>query len=226
MSMNGHPPPQSRPSPTLRTIANFETTKRLLAALVNEQLVTATLLTNSTEQTQLQLQSNEHRPKTPTHHALKDAVIVTISPQSKIYTGSKTTIELIHPEDLTLPILLRRGSSTGTGMQESAVADPGIIFDFLDPQLEGEKREDGEALRWRVREELRVSGARQGPCLLPWECRLGQLLTSSMIETWFRWAEKRAEVSLSSPMIDWEMAIIRGHPLHPVGCRLCTLAST
>ena len=162
--MNGHPRPQFQPPPTLRTMANFETTRRLLAALVTEQLVTANLLTNSPGPNQLQLQSNNHCLNTA-RHGRENAVIVTISPQSKLNTHSKTAVEFVHPEDLTLPLLLRRGSSTGATMQESAVTDPAIVFDFLDPQPEGEKREDSEALRWRVREELRFSGARQGPCL-------------------------------------------------------------
>ena len=43
-------------------------------------------------------------------------------------------------------------------IQESHVSDPVIIFDFLDLR----SGRNSEPLRWRVRDELRNSAARQG----------------------------------------------------------------
>ena len=156
--MNLQPHHSPNPPPyALRTLANFDTTKLLLAALINEQLVSATLPTNPIAN-QLRMRSNHHleSPNGP-----KAAVTVSLSPQSSLNIRSKTLIECIHPEDLTLPVLLRRDFGTGTVLQKGQVSDPAMILDFLLPQSEDER------LGWRVREELRLSAARQGLCCSP-----------------------------------------------------------
>ena len=118
------------PTHTLRTKANFETSKRLLAALVNEGLVEATLRTDQAPSVVLQLQNNDKQVALDNGSNNRDVVLVSVSPHSSLNACTKTAIEWIDGEDLSLPILLRREIATAT-VQESHVSDPVMLFDFL-----------------------------------------------------------------------------------------------
>ena len=145
--------------------AAFETSKRLLAQIVNEGLLTAsTLHINGGSAMWLCFKS----PDYSSNEIGTRAVMVTICPDTAvgIMQGEKV-VSLLRPESLRLPIVLE-----GASGEMSIEHDPGKLFALLHGWFEGKAVAD---LRDEIITELQNSAANQG--MQPYQPLPKRLLT-------------------------------------------------
>ncbi len=196
-----HSPNDVHVSHSLKEQAAFETTSRLLACLVNEGLVKAFTCSNGT----CLCLRNPQETGTGS-----DELIVSVG-LSEVFAENATfklTKSLLHPEDLRLPVAIRH--ATGDVQYKTTEPDPVALFDAIYPWLGG-----NEDARRQIVQELMSSAGNQGE-LRPALIVRGRICTDRVIAEWFQIAAHTTPPELGSPLIDWERAIIRGHPTHPV----------
>ena len=131
--------------------ASFETTKRLLAEVVNEGLAGATLETSeSTKQQRLILQRNQSS-------SLKSERWVEVNLRPGTYTGIQggKVVSLVRAESLQPPVTL--GDTTLGKRQE---LDPEIILEFMSSWIVGDDVD--EILLRAIGKELKNSSNNQG----------------------------------------------------------------
>lgn len=118
------------------------------------------------------------------------------------------------------PILLPREINPRSTVQESQVAQQAMISDFLIPQREEEKEtENGETVRWGVREELMISAARRGLCslLCVFSCILGRRCDSHAVD-WNVVLLGAETGGCITYLVDDRLggSLHRGHPWYPM----------
>ncbi|KAF7593530.1 hypothetical protein BBP40_011258 [Aspergillus hancockii] len=128
--------------------ACFETTRRLLAEIINEGLATATANTlDSTKQRYLVISSNYERLETPEKY-------MKVSLQPGAYVGLKDSkvVSLVRPENFEPPVVILEDTT------ERVVLDPELVLDFMRPWLQ-----DGanELLLTEIGKELKNSSNNQ-----------------------------------------------------------------
>ncbi|KAI5805935.1 IucC family-domain-containing protein [Geopyxis carbonaria] len=156
---------------TLTQQACFETTRRLLACLVNEELVQATVQSfNNTQWLCI-------HDKPQKQHRLR--LYVPLS-------GPVDIRNLLDPEDLLPPVVIEEVNESNR-----IELDPGVIFKLVYPWF-GDDKKIGE----NITQELESSAELQ--------------------EKWFEIFKDVKLPDLDSPSIEWENAMIRGHPYHPM----------
>lgn len=193
--------------------AEFETTSRLVACLVNEGLVNATVVdsTKSDITTWIEL----HDSKNTQAHAARLGIKVAASSHAKLAGIRKPPGLFLQPDDLIPPVIFEYrsdGSALG-GSKELLTCHPSELFDvianwFLDQGLME------SAVQKQITEELTNSAQNQG---VPYPSFSDDdPLNSIRLEEWLRVASEESAPELTDPSIKWERAIIRGHPTHPV----------
>jgi hypothetical protein len=136
-----------------RDRASFETAKRLLAEVVNEGLVGATLkFPGAIENQQQRLVLHKYR--TP---LAKSQKWVEVGVQRGSYIGmqSDKVVSLVRAESLQPPVII------GDGAVERGELDPEALLGFMIPWLVDEA-EASEALLMKVGKELKNSSINQG----------------------------------------------------------------
>lgn len=135
------------PIPTYQPQARAETTKRLLAQVVNEGWVTTLCLSSTTPQQKGIIDCNLV-PNQDTNHATSRRIRVTVN-------GVLKKQGLWRPNDFQVPVLLFAcPDDDDSGIEED---DPGSIFEFLSPWFACE-----EGTKGGIAAELRNSAAMSG----------------------------------------------------------------
>ncbi|KAF9890654.1 hypothetical protein FE257_005785 [Aspergillus nanangensis] len=106
--------------------ACFETTKRLLASLINEGLVSGVI-----EEPKEESPRRLHLRKNDCRSTEDDSVVVHTTPGALIEDRDGEVLPTLEPSMLCSPIIL-----TCTAMQKRVI-DPGEIFSFISPWFEG-----------------------------------------------------------------------------------------
>ena len=133
--------------------AAFETTKRLLAQVVNEGLVVASFLhIESNDTTWLCLQRPESTNPESNVSQVRVPICADTSPN---ITESGRVVSLVRPDALQAPVILEYH----TPHESSVEYDPGTIFAHLYAWFEGKALVD---LKEEIIAELRNSAANQG----------------------------------------------------------------
>jgi hypothetical protein len=191
-----------------RQVAEFETISRLIAALLNEGYVEAKITSQST----------------PTGNT-KGALLRNLAPDSSAVGGvwialhsadAYTSIEkgshIFHPADFRMPVL--RYSDLAQAEEADSLAEDAS----LETVVELLSADDREANWGQVLAELQNSAANQGTrttCiqteLLVWASSL-----ASKSAAWFSQSVNQRRPDLSSSALQWEQALVTGHPSHPV----------
>lgn len=133
------------PTPIYQPQARAETTKRLLAQVVNEGWVTLCL--SSTTPQQKGIIYCNLVPNQDTNHATSRRISVTVN-------GVLKKQGLWRPNDFHVPVLLFASPNDDSGIEED---DPGSIFEFLSPWFACE-----EGTKGGIAAELRNSAAMSG----------------------------------------------------------------
>ncbi|OQE21277.1 hypothetical protein PENSTE_c012G04829 [Penicillium steckii] len=171
--------------------ANLEATKRLLAEVVNEGLVSATVESlDSSEERFLVLSSNSEHAQRPNTNRIR----VNLRPDTHICLRDGQVISLVRPNSLQPPVIL----SDDNGTDVKTTLQPETIFDAMRPWL----LDDGadEPMLEEIGKELANS-------------------CNNQVE-WLQIARSSKPLGLNSQSLDWERALITGHPTHPYH-RLC-----
>lgn len=150
--------------------AEFETTRRLLACLINEGLVQTRIVSKSESEpvTWLQLQNLKETQPQPAG----PRVCVATSSDAKLSWTEKPQGLFLQPDDLVPPVIIEYGNAGGDvegseGSKKVVEFRPAKLFDliatwFLDPEL------IDSAVREQIGEELNSSARNQGLfCYLP-----------------------------------------------------------
>ncbi|PIG84665.1 hypothetical protein AARAC_001966 [Aspergillus arachidicola] len=165
--------------------AQFETSKRLLAQLVNEGLLHAYVcLPKVSHRYGLSLRSS--CPEKATTEAT--TVIVHAKLDAYLEVEGDRVLPMLRPEYLELPILLEH--ENGDTRVET---DPGEIFRSLYKIVAPECL--GEASAKKIIHELSTTA-------------LNQL-------QWLQRQETQRQLVLSDPAVSWEQCLVYGHPTHP-----------
>lgn len=108
--------------------ANLEATKRLLAEVVNEGLVSATVESlDPSEERFLVLSSNSEHAQRPNTNRIR----VSLQPDTHICLRDGQVISLVRPNSLKPPVIL--SDDNGTGVKTTL--QPETIFDAMRPWL-------------------------------------------------------------------------------------------
>jgi hypothetical protein len=218
--------------------AKFETTRRLLASLANECLVHSTILKPSKvdDGSPLWLCLSERAPDPESRHrrctrtstsncsriwvALSSADIKSADDLEMKKDAVITSHGVLDPEDLVPPVIVEVDTSSPDSTNRRRVElNPGVLFGLMYPWFGDDHEPDG--IRDQIIEELEDSAANQGLFTTQHFIRLYMhILTKSVsTERWFEAAQKTPPPELHSPSIKWEIAMIRGHPTHPVSSK-------
>ncbi|OGM47726.1 hypothetical protein ABOM_004343 [Aspergillus bombycis] len=160
--------------------ALFETTRRVLAEVVNEGLVNAKVEVTAPGGSQTLCLLNP-----------QDGIWakVGIKPGTVIEMKKNRVISVIRPASLQPPVVL--------GDTRHQELDPGAIFRFLSASF---KDVADETVLETIAQELRNSAKNQ--------------------EKWLEISQDQQSLSLENKSVEWERALIYGHPSHPYH-RLC-----
>ncbi|PVH80546.1 hypothetical protein DL98DRAFT_588397 [Cadophora sp. DSE1049] len=175
-----------RAMPNHLETVHFETSKRVLAQLINEGLASGTFVTTNSK-TWLTLSSPSSLPGAQEQREVK----VRIRPDAAAFLSAGRWQQVIRPEHLHQPIRLEVTANGDKNPWEEL--DPRSIFGFVYPWLQHIDHLERKAT---VVKELRNSTANQ-------EKRL-------------EIASTLKEPTLDSSYIEWERSLIWGHPTHPV----------
>lgn len=181
----------------------WETSSRLLATLINEGLVQISSTSGSNED-DLCLRIAP-RDDCITHSS--GSMLVRLHKETQDVEIPIMSMLPISPDDLMLPLTWEPANASH--QTRSVSTDPGILFDLIFPWL----GYDG-ACKPQITAELSCSAKFQSRADVRYPLSLHQL--TCIGGKWLQEASSRSEPSLHCPAIDWERAIIRGHPTHPV----------
>jgi len=143
--------------PAKRNLALFETTKRLLAQIANEDLITPLLEVSPATNEQYMCLQNPH---STAETGEAECVKARIQGEAHIKVDQGKIITIIRPDDLKPPVTIQK-SATET-VEEW---DPGTIFCIIGHWL---PHEIGKEAKEALVEELRNSAANQGELLPTW----------------------------------------------------------
>lgn len=190
--------PQSTPS--RHDQALFETTKRLLAEIVNEGLVDATT------------RGSKHQPVLYLHRRLnsngtKDDgtwIRVSLKPGTVLETKHGRVVAVVRPDSLQPPVIICDGE------KEEEELDPGILLRFASPWLLGDASED---VLEAIALELQNSARNQGKQCVSYNSYKDN---ANEVEKWLEVSAGQRLLTLDDESVAWERALIYGHPSHPV----------
>ncbi len=186
-----------------RSSARGETTKRLIAQLVNEGLVTLSLL----DGTATDQPGARARITGPANANTARRMIL------PVVDGFSLSKPLVRPNDFGLPVTL----CTDDGRESKEEDDPGSIFAFSTPWFRCDDKTASSII-----DELRNSAVMLGACsdqTTPILCynRSGMLTIPK--ERWMQLGSNWPILDIdNSSFLDWERCLIMGHPTHPVCC--------
>ena len=130
--------------------ASFETTSRLLSALVNEGLVRATVTFTGPTGFGLQIEGPG-----PVRNGSDLTVWVGLAEDASYNSVTMTLPSLLHPDDLRLPVVIVQSCSQGRLTQLEV--GPGALFDRMYPWFGQD-----ESARMTIINELDSSARNQG----------------------------------------------------------------
>jgi hypothetical protein len=188
-----------------RQAAEFETISRLIAALLNEAYVNATFTSCSTPTV------NAHGAFL--HNAVPDNGTVGqvwIALHSANTACSKDN-HTFHPADFQMPVLVYNhlgNARNPSGLAEEASLE--TVVELLCTAAAGEKAHWGQVLV-----ELQNSAANQGTLFLHTP-NIGPDRSANKSAAWFAQSINVARPNISSSALQWEQALVTGHPSHPV----------
>jgi hypothetical protein len=193
-----------------KEVAQFETTRRLLSHLINEELCSAFVNSRESDNTQwlylVSIKSGSNFKRNP---AVK---VQHIESASMRVDETRQITSLVRPQQLKPPVFLIANDTP-----PRAELSPGAIFQFVyawfgSPDIESTK--DSIAL------ELQNAAANQGGLncyYLPLSKSILHLLPAlTPTETWLDVEAQQPRLDIFSPAIQWEKTLITGHPTHPV----------
>lgn len=181
----------------------WETSSRLLATLINEGLVQISVAYGSKEG-DLGLRI---APRDEFVDQFSGSLLVGLHMRTQNVERSIMSMLPISPDDLALPLTWEPANASH--QTQGVSTDPGTLFDLIFPWLGYDS-----ACKPQIVAELSCSANFQSRADIRSPLSLHRL--TCMKEKWLQQASSRSEPSLHSPLIDWERAIIRGHPSHPV----------
>ncbi|KAF7194679.1 NRPS-independent siderophore synthetase rfs [Pseudocercospora fuligena] len=167
--------------------AQFETTSRIIAALLNERLIDAI-----DGKCPISPSANGIFLTRRASQAPKQVIWIATVEQSHAVVARGTNV--FHPADLRLPVLVRSEASASSEFvketEPAAVLTAARCLFDIDEKLFDEDS---------------------------WKQILGQVTNSSQNQlAWFRWAMKQPRPQITSSALDWEQALVTGHPAHPM----------
>ncbi|KXT17062.1 hypothetical protein AC579_4327 [Pseudocercospora musae] len=172
---------------TLVEQAQFETTSRVIAALLNERLVDAI---------------DGECPISPSVNGIFLARKASQAPKQVIWIATAEQSHLavtkgsngFHPGDFKMPVLVRSGASSSSDFVKET--EPATILTAARSLFDvDEKLFDEDA----------------------WKQILSQVTNASQNQVaWFRCAMKQPRPQITSSALDWEQALVTGHPAHPM----------
>lgn len=130
--------------------ASFETTSRLLSALVNEGLVRGIVTRPGPNGLSLQIQCPE-----PAQKQSNLTILVGLAEGISYDSKAMTLPSLLHPDDLRLPVMVVQGDSLGKFRQSEV--NPGVLFNRMYPWFGKD-----ESARTKIVNELDNSARNQG----------------------------------------------------------------
>jgi hypothetical protein len=188
-----------------RQAAEFETISRLIAALLNEGYVNAELISCPTP--------TGNPNGAFLHNAVPDngtvgrVWIALLSANTACFKDNHT----FHPADFQTPVLVykRLGDARNPyGPAEEASLE--TVVELLCTAAADEKAYWGEVLV-----ELQNSAANQGTLFL-YKPNIGLDRSANKSAAWFAQSIDVTRPNLSSSALQWEQALVTGHPSHPV----------
>ncbi|KXT04176.1 hypothetical protein AC578_55 [Pseudocercospora eumusae] len=167
--------------------AQFETTSRVISALLNERLVDSIdgecpispsvkgiFLTRRASQAQRQ--------------------VIWVATEGQSHAAVTKGTKGFHPADLRMPVLVRSSASASADFVKET--EPATILTAARSLFDiDEKLFDEDA----------------------WKQILSQVTNASQNQVaWFHWAMKQPRPQITSSALDWEQALVTGHPAHPM----------
>ena len=190
------------PTSSLRRLAQFETCRRLIACLVNEQLIAASVRLDDArfEHSRcLRASARQVTENSPT-----ECILVGLN-QDFTCDAGPIDARCLDASDLSLPILIIANGSRELGLK------PGNLFETMSSWFPVDIAPE---VKSQIKQELTNSAENQGLYVtlnrnkIPTEAHCD-------LEAWFRLLANYVP-ELTSSLIDWERAIVTGHPIHPV----------
>lgn len=182
----------------------WQTSSRLLATLINEGLVKISVTCGS-KKDDLRLRI---APRDEFNNQVSASILVRLHEKTHYVERSTMSILPLSPDDLALPITWEPANASHQTIGVST--EPGMLFDLIFPWLGYDS-----GCKPQIVAELSSSAKFQSREHIQYLRSLWHQLTY-LEEKWLQEASFRSGPSLHSPSIDWERAIIRGHPSHPV----------
>jgi hypothetical protein len=181
-----------------RQVAEFETISRLIAALLNEGYVNAKLTSGNPNGAFL-------HNAVPDNGTVGRVWIALLSANTACFKDDHT----FHPADFQMPVLVYKHPD---GPAEEASLETVV-------ELLCTIAADEEAHRDQVLVELQNSAANQGTFFLR-KPNIGLDRSANKSAAWFARSINATRPDLSSSALEWEQALVTGHPSHPVSFRL------
>lgn len=190
----------SQSTPSRHDQALFETTKRLLAEIVNEGLVDATT-GGSKNQPVLYL----HR-RFDSNSTKDDGtwIRVSLKPGMVLETKDDRVVAVVRPDSLQPPVVICDGE------KEEKELDPGMLLRFASPWLLGDVREN---VLEAIALELQNSARNQGKQCVSYNRYKDN---ANKVEKWLEISASQRLLTLDDESVAWERTLIYGHPSHPV----------
>lgn len=150
--------PENKTSPTRHDQACFETTKRLLAEIINEGLVDATVAgSNDDDKPNLCLYLHPRQDSAVADDARW--VRVSVKPGTILEVRNGRVAAIVRPDSLEMPVVIGSKEDSKGGEEEP---DPGVLFRFVSPWL---LEDAGQSVLDEIALELENSAVNQGkPC--------------------------------------------------------------
>lgn len=189
-----------RPGTSRHDRALFETTRRLLAEIINEGLVDATI-GGSTESPYLKL-----LPRVDVKSDAAKWVRVAIKPGTALETKDDRVVAVVRPDSLQPPVVIGFHGKE----EEREELEPGTLFQLLSPWMVEDASED---VLDGIAHELSNSARNQGEPMQTTLYRKRMLIEP---EKWLEVSESQKLLTLDDAAVDWERSLIYGHPSHPV----------
>lgn len=150
--------PDKEPSPTRHDQAFFETTKRLLAEIINEGLLDASIAgSNDKHQSNLYLYLHPRQDSSVADDARW--VRVNVRPDTKLEARDGRVAAVVRPDSLEMPVVIGSKEESEGSDEE---LDPGVLLRFVSPWL---LEDAGQTVLDEIALELQNSARNQGkPC--------------------------------------------------------------
>lgn len=189
-----------RPGTSRHDRALFGTTRRLLAEIINEGLVDATI-GGSTDSPYLNL-----LPRVDVQSDAAKWVRVAIKPGTALETKDDRVVAVVRPDSLQPPVVIGFHGKE----EEREELEPGTLFQLLSPWMVEDASED---VLDDIAHELSNSARNQGESMQTTLYRKRMLIEP---EKWLEVSESQKLLTLEDAAVDWERSLIYGHPSHPV----------